>query len=120
MKAPEEETGEDGQVTVKKNDQEFATWLVLPQDISNKTVTIEYSITSETGTRDFTQTFALTRPAVAEVKDGDTVVTPGKDAFAAWDINQVVIYTINLSPNKITFEPSVEPWNPDTNLEDQN
>lgn len=120
LKAPEEETGEDGQVTVKKNDQEFATWLVLPQDISNKTVTIEYSITSETGTRDFTQTFALTRPAVAEVKDGDTVVTPGKDAFAAWDINQVVIYTINLSPNKITFEPSVEPWNPDTNLEDQN
>lgn len=106
--------------TVTKNDQEFATWLVLPQTIDGKTVTIEYDITSATGTRSFQQTFALTRPAVQEVKDGESVLTPGKEAFAEWKINQVVIYTINLSPNKIEFDPSVEPWDESTNLTDQN
>lgn len=120
LKAPESVTDAEGKVTEKKNDQEFATWLVLPQDITGKTVTIAYEITSSTGTRNFTQTFALTRPAVAEVKDGETIVTPGKEAFASWDINQVIVYTINLSPNKITFDPSVEPWKEADNLTDQN
>ncbi|MBE6237269.1 MAG: fimbrillin family protein [Bacteroidales bacterium] len=106
--------------TVTKNDQEFATWLVLPQTIDEKTVTIEYDITSATGVRSFQQTFALTRPAVQEVKEGESVLTPGKEAFAEWKINQVVIYTINLSPNKITFDPSVETWDGSTNLTDQN
>lgn len=119
LKAPETVT-EGETTTVVNNDQEFATWLVLPQVITGKTVTIAYDITSTTGTRSFEQTFALTRPAVEEVKEGETVVTEGKEAFAEWKINQVVIYTINLSPNKITFEPSVEDWDPDTNLEDQN
>ena len=109
-------TDAEGKVT--KNDKEFATWLVLPQVITDKTVTIEYDITSATGnTRSFKHTFALTR---AEEKDAEGKVIAGKEAFNEWKINQVVIYTINLSPNKITFEPSVEPWNPDTNLEDQN
>jgi hypothetical protein len=119
LKAPETVT--EGETTnVVKNDQEFATWLVLPQVITGKTVTIAYDITSTTGTRSFVQTFALTRPAVEEVKDGETVVTEGKEAFAEWKINQVVIYTINLSPNKITFDPSVEPWDEAENLSDQN
>ena len=120
LEAPEQIVGENGTTTVKKNDKEFATWLVLPQDITGKTVTIAYEITSTTGTRNFTQTFALTRPAVAEVKEGENVVKEAKEAFASWDINQVVVYTINLSPNKITFEPSVEPWEEAENLTDQN
>ena len=119
LKAPETVT-EGETPTVVKNDQEFATWLVLPQLITGKTVTIAYDITSTTGTRSFVQTFALTRPAVEEVKNGETVVTEGKEAFAEWKINQVVIYTINLSPNKITFDPSVEPWDEAENLPDQN
>ena len=119
LKAPETVT-EGETTTVVNNDQEFATWLVLPQVITGKTVTIAYDITSETGTRSFEQTFALTRPAVEEVKEGETVVTEGKEAFAEWKINQVVIYTINLSPNKITFDPSVEPWDDPENLSDQN
>lgn len=119
LKAPETVT-EGETTTVVNNDQEFATWLVLPQVITGKTVTIEYDITSTTGTRSFDQTFALTRPAVEEVKEGETVVTEGKEAFAEWKINQVVIYTINLSPNKITFDPSVEPWDDAENLSDQN
>lgn len=117
LKAPESVTGEDGKVTEKKNDQEFATWLVLPQNITGKTVTIAYEITSTTGTRTFTQTFALTRPA--EVDETGKVIE-GKEAFASWDINQVIVYTINLSPNKITFDPSVQPWKEADNLTDQN
>lgn len=119
LKAPETVT-EGETTTVVNNDQEFATWLVLPQVITGKTVTIAYDITSTTGTRSFEQTFALTRPAVEEVKEGETVVTEGKEAFEEWKINQVVIYTINLSPNKITFDPSVQPWDDAENLSDQN
>lgn len=103
--------------TVVNNDKEFATWLVLPQTIAEKTVTIAYDITSTTGTRSFEQTFALTRPAET---DAEGNVVAGKEAFAEWKINQVVIYTINLSPNKITFDPSVEPWDEAENLTDQN
>lgn len=108
-------TDAEGKVT--KNDQEFATWLALPQGISDKTVTIEYDITSTTGTRSFNHTFALTRPAET---DADGKVISGKEAFNEWKINQVVIYTINLSPNKITFVPTVHPWDDPKNLTDQN
>ena len=109
-------TDAEGKVT--KNDKEFATWLVLPQVITDKTVTIEYDITSATGnTRSFKHTFALTR---AEEKDAEGKVIAGKEAFNEWKINQVVIYTINLSPNKITFVPSVQPWEDAKNLTDQN
>ena len=109
-------TDAEGKVT--KNDKEFATWLVLPQVITDKTVTIEYDITSATGnTRSFKHTFALTR---AEETDAEGKVIAGKEAFNEWKINQVVIYTINLSPNKITFVPSVQPWEDAKNLTDQN
>ena len=107
----------DGDLTLTADAAEYATWLVLPQDITGKTVKIAYTINE----RSFEQIFALTRPAVAEEKDGEgTVVTEAKDAFAAWDINQVITYTINLSPNKITFDPSVEGWAPETPQTDVN
>ena len=107
----------DGDLTLTAEAQEYATWLVLPQDITGKTVKIEYTING----RVFEQIFALTRPAVVEEKDDQgNVVTEGKDAFATWGINQVVIYTINLSPKKITFDPSVENWAPETPQTDVN
>lgn len=105
-----------GDLQLTATAEEYATWLVLPQDITGKTVEIAYTING----RGFKQIFALTRPAVAEEKDGDTVVTPAKDAFNAWGINQVITYTINLSPNKITFDPSVEGWAPETPQTDVN
>ena len=96
---------------------EFATWLVLPQDITGKTVAINYTINGRT----FDQVFALTREAVTEVKDEqENVTTPGKEAFVKWDINQVITYTINLTPNRITFKPSVEEWAPETPQTDVN
>ena len=106
----------DGDLTLTAEAQEYATWLVLPQDITGKTVKIAYTING----RSFDQIFALTRPAVAEEKDGETVVTPAKDAFNAWGIIQVITYTINLSPNKITFDPSVEGWAAETPQTDVN
>ena len=106
----------DGDLTLTATAEEYATWLVLPQDITGKTVKIAYTING----RPFEQIFALTRPAVAEEKDGETVDTPAKDAFNAWGINQVITYTINLSPNKITFDPSVEGWAPETPQTDVN
>ena len=96
----------DGDLQLTATAEEYATWLVLPQDITGKTVKIAYTING----RPFEQIFALTRPAVAEEKD----------AFNAWGINQVITYTINLSPNKITFDPSVEGWAPETPQTDVN
>lgn len=68
--------------------QEFATWLVLPQDISDKTVKITYLINE----RQFTNEFALSK------------------GLTKWEVNQYVKYTINLSPNLISFDASVDEW----------
>lgn len=78
--------------------QEFATWLVLPQDITDKTVKITYLINE----RKFTNEFALDK------------------TLEAWAVNQYVKYTINLSPNLITFDASVEEWTPTTVVDHQN
>ena len=119
---PEDATAEftddkDGAITLTAEAAEFATWLVLPQDITGKTVAINYTINGRT----FDQVFALTREAVTEVTDdAGNVTTPGKAAFTSWDINQVVTYTINLTPNRITFKPSVEDWAEETPQTDVN
>lgn len=86
-------TGGDGSPA-----QQFATWLVLPQSISDKTVKITYLINE----RQFTNEFALDK------------------SFAKWDVNQYVKYTINLSPNLISFDASVEEWTPTTDVPHNN
>ena len=101
----------EGSITLTAEAAEFATWLALPQDITGKTVSINYTINGRT----FDQVFALTREAVA-----GTETTEAKDAFTKWDINQVVTYTINLTPNRITFKPSVEEWDAETPQTDVN
>ena len=107
----------DASITLTSKAAEFATWLVLPQEIEGRTVSINYTINGRT----FDQVFALTRDEVKEVKDEQgTVTTPGKEAFVKWDINQVITYTINLTPNRITFTPSVEDWAPETPQTDVN
>jgi hypothetical protein len=107
----------DASITLTSEPAEFATWLVLPQDIIGRTVSINYTINGRT----FDQVFALTRDAVTEVKDEQgNVTTPGKEAFVKWNINQVVTYTINLTPNRITFKPSVEKWDDETPQTDVN
>lgn len=78
---------------------EYDTWLVIPQTISDLQVEIVYVI----GTRQFVAKFPLATPTLT-----------------AWAPNQYIKYNINLSPNMIGFDPTVEDWDPaageDTNI----
>ena len=100
-----------------KEDAYHATWLVMPQTIDNVNVEISYSITnSETNkTVEDTRLFPLTRKASGE---GEAAVS----AFNEWGINKITTYTINISPNKISFNPSVEDWDTagETNIGQEN
>ena len=87
--------------TEKKN---YATWLVIPQTIKEGTntelkVEIEYTINN----REFTSIFPL------YTKD-----------LIKWGVNQYIKYTINLSPNLITFNPSVDDWSNPTDVDHNN
>lgn len=81
----------------------FATWLMIPQDITNKTVKVTYIINS----RQFEAIFKL---------DHDSLKGTEENAVAKWGYNKYVRYTVTLSPNVISFSPSVEDWDQhDTN-----
>lgn len=75
----------------------FATWLMIPQEITGKTVTVTYIINN----RQFKAIFKL---------DHDSLKGTEKDAVARWGDNKYVRYTVTLSPNVISFSPSVEDW----------
>lgn len=76
----------------KDNPLSFAKWLMLPQNITGKLVEIIYII----GDRQFKAVFPL---------DASTSSTT---TLASWGINQYIKYTVNLSPNMITFDAKVE------------
>jgi hypothetical protein len=82
--------------------QTYATWLVLPQSIEGLTLVVDYTIQGKEN-QAFDHTFALATASVS-----------------SWAINQVTTYTINISPNKISFSPSVEDWDPETPVTDGN
>lgn len=91
---------------------EYVTWLVIPQDIyytapdankENKKVVINYTITSPKGNKEKVVTFDL-----------------GSKDLEAWDINQAITYTVNITPIKITFDPKVENWTPTTDVSHTN
>ena len=85
------ETGSDDTTAMELTTEatEFATWLVIPQGIEEKKVSITYVINK----REFTNVFSLSK--------GD---------LKSWDINQAVTYTVTLAPNVISFNPTVEDW----------
>lgn len=95
--------------TSKGEEAYYATWLVLPQDITGLNVTIAYSIEGGKKTINDSRTFALTRAG------GE-----GVEAFNNWGTNKVTTYTINISPNKISFSPTVQPWDDEAVYTDQN
>ena len=77
---------------------DYTTWLVIPQEVGTSNefdkslvVTIAYVI----GDRQFVSKFPLY----------DTNVDK-------WACNQYIKYKINLTPNMIAFNPTVEPWTP--------
>ncbi|MBO7278278.1 MAG: fimbrillin family protein [Bacteroidales bacterium] len=69
--------------------QVFTTWLMLPQEISEKQVEITYLINE----RRFTSIFPL-----------------GTASLTAWAQNQYVRYTVTIAPNLISFNPDVKGW----------
>lgn len=86
----------------------YATWLVIPQSLEGKMVSITYTIADNNN-----------------IKDGNAATSQFTSVFplytstlTTWSRNQYVRYKINLSPNLITFNPIVsEDWttNPDVN-----
>ena len=77
-------------------EQTYATWLVIPQDLEEKTVTISYTIWDAQNLEAQAKTFVSVWPLKVE------------GLVDAWEINQYVKYKVNLSPNMITFKPYLE------------
>ena len=79
----------------------YDTWLVIPQDIkkeatpTEEAIDLQIEIVYVIGTRQFVAQFPLST-----------------ETLTAWAPNQFIKYNINLSPNMIGFEPSVEEWEP--------
>ena len=82
-------TGDDA-ILGKSDHVPFTTWLVIPQELTNKTVKIYYSI----GEKNFTHVFSLESSSLEN----------------GWEVNQSITYNVTLSPNTISFVPSVQPW----------
>lgn len=80
--------------------QIYSTWLVIPQDITGKKVSITYTIGDKENP--------------ADAKEFTTVWPLTTEGLSAWNRNQYVKYTVTLSPHKITFAPTVgDDWNAD-------
>lgn len=81
----------------KDSELTYATWLVIPQSLEGKMVSITYTIT-DTNNNSAPSVFTSVFPLYT-------------NDLIAWSRNQYVRYKINLSPNLITFNPVVsEDW----------
>ena len=92
-----------------------ATWLVIPQTIEKLNIEIAYKITNGEKIVTATRLFPLSRAAGTDATAGTI------PEVKAWGINKITTYTINISPNKISFNPSVEDWDKtETNIGQEN
>lgn len=88
---------------VKDSELTYATWLVIPQSLEGKMVSITYTIT-DTNNNSAPSVFTSVFPLYTT-------------NLTAWSRNQYVRYKINLSPNLITFNPIVsEDWSNPTDV----
>lgn len=94
------------------SEQTYSTWLVIPQDLTKKMVSITYTITDSSNEDGAATTFTSVWPLAV------------KGVVDAWEINNYVKYKVTLAPNIITFNPVLEKdWNdavavdPSTGLE---
>lgn len=82
--------------------EEFATWLVLPQDIVTKntageiTAGLKVEVIYVIGKRQFKAVF----PLYVE------------NTLERWDDNQYTKYLVTITPNKITFNAEAQEWKP--------
>ena len=97
----------------------FATWLMIPQaikvdaDAENNIAAVDriVEITYVINGRQFMSKFSL---------GGTKAVGATAYPVPSWDVNQYIKYTINLSPNLITFEAVTDDWKPNTDVTHQN
>lgn len=84
----------------------FATWMVIPQTIAagdELNTDLQVKVIYVIGERQFESIFTLS-----------------SDDLKKWGPNQYVRYTITLTPNLITFHPTVDEWDQYDNPEMQN
>ena len=93
-------TGSNKAPLLKATAETYQTWLMLPHNKLTKEQLIEIKYVIDD--RQFVAKFPL-----AGEKDGTAQIS-------SWDVNQYITYTINLSPNLISFEASSNDWNPTT------
>lgn len=92
---------DDTAIKLTEEAQEFATWLVIPQDIvtkdTNGKITEGYKVEViyVIGTRQFKAVFPLYT-----------------DTLVRWAENQYTKYVVTIAPNKITFNASSTDWAP--------
>ena len=92
-----------------KDYTEYATWLVIPQDVQKDgngptdAIDLQVEIVYVIGDRQFVSQFPLSTTTLK-----------------AWAPNQYIKYNINLSPNIIGFNPTVEEWAPSATGSDTN
>ena len=98
-----ETSASDGKALKLTADAEtFASWLMLPDaNVSEKLVTITYVI----GNRQFKTSFKLGGKKTNDVYQ-----------LSSWGVNQYITYTIDLSPNMISFNASSTDWTPKTDI----
>ena len=90
----------DYELDLDATEKPYSTWLVIPQDLTNKTVSITYTITDAANQGSEPTTFTSVWPLAAE------------GVVDAWEINNYVKYKVTLAPNLITFNPTLEKdWN---------
>lgn len=92
----------DYNLDLNATEQTYSTWLVIPQDLTNKQVAITYTITdaSNQNVGNKPTTFTSVWPLAVE------------GVVDAWEINNYVKYKVTLAPNLITFNPVLEKdWN---------
>ena len=93
----------DYNLALDASEKTYSTWLVIPQDLTGKQVSITYTITDATNQNEgnVPTTFTSVWPLAVE------------GVVDAWEINNYVKYKVTLAPNIITFNPTVEnDWNP--------
>ena len=90
----------------------YATWLVIPQSLEDKMVSITYTIADNNNTD---------ANGIAATSQFTSVFPLYTTNLTTWSINQYVRYKINLSPNLITFNPVVtEDWSTNTDVAHNN
>ena len=98
----------DYDLDLNATEKTYSTWLVIPQDLTNKQVSITYTITDASNPNEGNQptTFTSVWPLAVE------------GVVEAWGINNYVKYKVTLAPNLITFNPVLEKdWNNEVHVD---